>query len=162
MNDLAWFLKDRGPAKLEEAEDLARRATSLCRSTLNEQDRLTPMTMDTLALTLESQGRHEDAVPVFADAMAAAEAAVGEERWFTLVSPTEYARALTAIHRYPEAESMLRSAYEGRAKMSGPDHDATQSVIVALADLYDAWGKPKKAAEYRALVREAKEGKAPD
>jgi tetratricopeptide (TPR) repeat protein len=161
-NDLAWFLKDRGPAKLEEAEDLARQAMSLCRSTVNEQDRLTPMTMDTLAVVLELQGRHEDAVPVFADAMAAAEAAVGEERWFTLMSPTEYARALTAIHRYHEAESVLRSAYEGRAKLSGPDHDATQSVIVALADLNDAWGKPQKAAEYRALLREAEGVDAPE
>ena len=29
--------------------------------------------------------------------------------------------------------------------------------LEALIDLYDAWGKPEKAAEYRALLRKAEE-----
>ncbi len=37
-----------------------------------------------------------------------------------------------------------------------------QDKLGELIELYDAWGKPEKAAEYRALLQEAEEAEASD
>ncbi len=37
-----------------------------------------------------------------------------------------------------------------------------ESALAALIDLYDAWSKPDKAAEYRAVLREAEGAGASD
>ncbi len=35
-----------------------------------------------------------------------------------------------------------------------------ESALTELVDLYEAWGKPEKAAEYRALLRRVEKAKA--
>jgi len=90
--------------------------------------------------------------------MDAARTAADEGRWFTLMSTCQYARSLTALHRYDEAESMLLDVHVGRLKLNGEHDDQTQAVITALVNLYTMWGKPEKAAEYRNLLRQAGEG----
>ncbi len=39
----------------------------------------------------------------------------------------------------------------------GDEHGQTKRVVGYLADLYDAWGKPEKAAEWRAKLAESQE-----
>ncbi len=56
-----------------------------------------------------------------------------------------------------EAESMLHSAYSGRKELSGEEHPQTQAALAALIDLYEAWGKPQIAAEWRAKLAELEE-----
>ena len=59
---------------------------------------------------------------------------------------------LVALRRYDEAETVLLDARQDLA--SSPDSRGDMAVTLArLADLYDAWGKHDKAAEYRALLR---------
>ena len=58
---------------------------------------------------------------------------------------------LTKLERYEEAETQLAAAYEGLEAALGGDHHLTRSAVQALVDLYEAWGKPDKAAQYRAL-----------
>lgn len=60
--------------------------------------------------------------------------------------------ALTALARYDEAETMLldaRKDLDALPRASGRD---TKLNVTRLIDLYDAWGKPGRAAEYRAVV----------
>ena len=42
------------------------------------------------------------------------------------------------------------------------DHDQTTRVVGYLADLYDAWGKPELAAEWRAKLPTEQDAVAPD
>lgn len=43
----------------------------------------------------------------------------------------------------------------------GPEDRFTRDALADLIGLYAAWGKPDKAAEYRALLREAEKPAAP-
>ncbi|MHC4219580.1 MAG: tetratricopeptide repeat protein [Planctomycetota bacterium] len=153
MNQLAWFLKDRGSQKLADAEELAREATSLCRSALGEDDRLTIMIADTLAVVLQMQGRNQEAVDTFDEVFTSARMSLGDDHWFTAGSPAHYARALAALRRHAEAETLLLDVYAGLGDLNGPDHDSTRAAVAALIELYESWGKPEKAAQYRALIR---------
>ncbi len=145
MNQFAWFLKDRGPEQLAEAEDLARETVSLCRSALGDEDQLTRMTMDTLAVILHKRAKNEAAVSMFEDVVAAARRA-GVEHPHTAISLAHYVEALIEL--------------SGFADVNIEDPADPKQVLHALADLYDAWGKPEKATEYRALLREVEEVEA--
>jgi non-specific serine/threonine protein kinase/serine/threonine-protein kinase len=57
--------------------------------------------------------------------------------------------------RYEEAEARLLEGLDMLQRYRGPQHPYTQDTLRELVELYDEWGKPEKAAEYRALLREA-------
>jgi tetratricopeptide (TPR) repeat protein len=148
MNDLAWILKD-DEERLAEAEDLAREATSLARGALGEDDRRTINIADTLAVVLFLRGKYNEAIFEFEAVASAATATAGNDRWFTMMSAEHYGRCLVALDRYEDAETVLLAIHD-----SG-DESGSQ----ALIDLYDAWGKPAKAAQHR---REVEESRASD
>ena len=52
---------------------------------------------------------------------------------------------------YAEAEATLLAAYETLATSEG-EHRQTHRVVTNLVELYDAWGKPGTAAEWRAKL----------
>jgi tetratricopeptide (TPR) repeat protein len=141
-NNLAWSLKRFGdPDKLAEAEDLARETLAHARATLRDTDeRLYTMT-NTLAVVLNRRGKNAEAVLEFEQVAAAAPAKL---------SRVYYGRCLTALGRYEEAETVLLEV----------DGVGIVPARYALIDLYDAWGKPEKAAEYRELLSTPQEVKA--
>ena len=57
--------------------------------------------------------------------------------------------ALAGQHRFQEAEDLLVSSYAQLLRMEGPAATFTQEARQRLVDLYEAWGKPEKAAPYR-------------
>ena len=59
---------------------------------------------------------------------------------------------LIKIQKYDEAEQQLKSAYERYSSILGTEHSFTQDTLKLLIELYDVWGKPEKAEEYRALL----------
>jgi non-specific serine/threonine protein kinase/serine/threonine-protein kinase len=145
MNQLAWFLKDLGaPDNLTEAEDLARNAASLARSAYGEGDELTVMIVDTLAVVLYLRGKSDEAIAEF-EAVAAEARKLAGDRWFTGMSSAHYGRCLVELGRYQDAERVLLAVHDG----------GDEAALAALIDLYTTWGKPEKAAQYRALLRGA-------
>ena len=54
--------------------------------------------------------------------------------------------------RYAEAEPLLLSAYEGYARTFSPDNADVQEAATWLVKLYEAWGRPEKAREWRAKL----------
>ncbi len=64
--------------------------------------------------------------------------------------------------RFDDAESVLLEAHGILQTTLGDENEQTTRVVGYLADLYDAWGKPEKAAEYRALLPEPQEAVATD
>jgi hypothetical protein len=51
-----------------------------------------------------------------------------------------------------EAEALLLAAHHALAAQLGPDHRRTQRALGRIVELYNAWGKPAEAAEYRARL----------
>ena len=56
---------------------------------------------------------------------------------------------LAAAKKFDEAEPLLIAAAEWREKRLGPGHANTKASHTDVANLYDAWGKPEKAAAWR-------------
>jgi tetratricopeptide (TPR) repeat protein len=160
MNQLAWFLKDRGPDKLDEAQVMATAAVDGCRSALGESHRQTILTTQTLGVILHMQGRRQDAVTLFEAGLAARET-LGDDL-FTRWSPFEYDWSLINQQRYERAETILQTAWEDLEALHGDDRPQTRAALAALIHLYDAWGKPENAAGYRKMLREAEGVDAPD
>ncbi|HEX8843353.1 MAG TPA: tetratricopeptide repeat protein [Pyrinomonadaceae bacterium] len=59
------------------------------------------------------------------------------------------AESLTAQKKYEEAEKVLLEAYKDASEVQGASHWRTKDVARELVKLYDTWGKPDRAAEYR-------------
>jgi serine/threonine protein kinase/tetratricopeptide (TPR) repeat protein len=59
--------------------------------------------------------------------------------------------ALTSLHRYDEAETLLLDAQRDLSS-AATRRSELPATLVNLVELYDAWGKHDRAAEYRALL----------
>ena len=66
------------------------------------------------------------------------------------------------LERYEDAELVLLESHETLSASRGPDFVLTIGVTESLADLYNAWGKPDNAAEWRAKLRTEQDAVAPD
>ncbi|MEE8458276.1 MAG: tetratricopeptide repeat protein, partial [Phycisphaerales bacterium] len=157
VNALAWFLKDQGSQGLAEAASLARDGTDICVRQFGDENQKTLAIRDTLAVVLHLSRENEKAIIEFDKSAAAARKMRGEDRWFTAMSSVHYGRCLLELARFGDSESVLITTYSGYRELNGQDHEETQSALAACIDLYDAWGKPEKAAEYRALLPETEE-----
>ena len=58
--------------------------------------------------------------------------------------------ALTGLGRYQEAEPLLVTSYAALRVRVGDRCHLTLEALDYLVELYEAWDKPEKAAEYRA------------
>ena len=135
--------------RLDEAEPLLTKALQHQRKTLGITHPDTITSMNNLAFLYAAQGRHEKAEPLYAEVVAAIRMAMPAGHWWLGAALANQARSLTALERYPEAESALLEAHQIVSAALGPDHPRTQKVAAYLADLYDAWNKPALAAKWR-------------
>ncbi len=62
---------------------------------------------------------------------------------------TAYAELDLSREHFADAEQRLQAIHEVLGKTLGPEHRRVRAVESRLAKLYDAWGKPERAAEYR-------------
>ncbi len=56
------------------------------------------------------------------------------------------------LTRYEDAERMYLRTIEGKEKVLGPAHPSMYRSMRRLAEMYDRWGKPARAAEWRAKL----------
>ena len=59
---------------------------------------------------------------------------------------------LAAQGRYEEAEPLLVESYRAQRANLGDSDERTGESLRSLRDLYEAWGKPQRAAGVRARV----------
>ena len=76
---------------------------------------------------------------------------VREDDWSVGGAKSLLGAALTAQRRYDEAEAVLIDARRDLESTTSRSSDL-KTTIGRLVDLYVAWGKPEKAATYRALL----------
>ena len=75
-----------------------------------------------------------------------------EDDWSVGATKSLLGAALTALARYDEAEAALLDAHRDFKDLPGPLGRDARAILARLVALYDAWGRPDKAAEYRALL----------
>jgi hypothetical protein len=65
------------------------------------------------------------------------------------VAELNLGRCETALDHYAQAEAVLTDAHTTLTESLGSNHARTLQARAALADLYEAWGKPDQAQSWR-------------
>ena len=149
MNNLGVVLQKQG--RHEEAETLLSGALAARRRVLGAEHPYTFLSLHNLADLRKSQKRLDEAEALYREAFENRQRKLGENHGDTLGSLQELARALIALKRFAEAEPLARENLERCRKARSRARNDTADAVQLLVELYQAWGKPERAAEYRAL-----------
>jgi serine/threonine protein kinase/Tfp pilus assembly protein PilF len=134
--------------KLDEAESIHRIVLELRLKILGEDHFETLETMNSLADVLKKQNRSSEALQLMEKCIEIAGQNLTSVEKNEFRNRLELGKALTGLERYEEAEVQLQAAFE---LLQIGSNVIYPEVLLSLVDLYEAWGKPEKAAEYRAL-----------
>jgi tetratricopeptide (TPR) repeat protein/tRNA A-37 threonylcarbamoyl transferase component Bud32 len=146
-NDLAGTLADRG--KREEAQTVLRKLVKTQRAVLPPGHRDLGLSLGTLARVL-TDGK--EAEPLAREALAILRKTVPPGHWLVSYYESVLGGCLSSQGRYAEAEPLLVDSYKKMAKAKGVTPPRLAEAHARLVRLYEAWGKPKKAAEWRATA----------
>ena len=102
--------------------------------------------------SLMNAGSHGEAERVLRHAVALETAGAPPEHWRILRAQGALAACLVRQRRYADAEPLLLAAY-AVLKRNGMSDPYTRQGVESLVAMYDGWGKPDKASQYRALLR---------
>jgi serine/threonine protein kinase/Tfp pilus assembly protein PilF len=103
------------------------------------------------------QNRFDEAEPLVRKALAQYQQSLGETHFFTKGAHLTLGRVLLGQGKYEEAEKELTDALRYGIEVVGENHPSVEGIRRSLVSLYERWGKPEKAAEYRALLQEAQD-----
>jgi serine/threonine-protein kinase len=147
-------------ASLLRAKGDATGAVEECRQVLALRGRALPdahpmvaATQQVMALALLDLGRPREAEPLLRESLELRRSALPPGHWLIASSESVLGACLTAEGRYPEAEVLLLRAHAGLVSSRGRDHDRTVEARRRLAFLYQAWGRPDRAASWRGEPR---------
>jgi serine/threonine-protein kinase len=110
---------------------------------------ITVTSMGLLSKVLIRAGRPDQAVPSLQESMEKFKSASVKtnRRWF--VSSSILGECLTLLKRYDEAERLLNESYTGLQPVRGEKSPEMVEARRRLVKLYEAWGKPEQAAQFR-------------
>ncbi len=160
INSMGFLLQAQG--KFTEAEPYIREALEGRRRVLGDEHPNTLISKSNLASLLVDLGNAVEAEQLAGEAVVAARETLGAEHWFHGVFLGKQGRALAALERFDDGESALLEAHGILQTARGDEHEQTKRVVGYLAVLYDAWGKPEQAAEWRAKLPTEQEAVASD
>ena len=150
LNNVALVVLDQGDN--DEAAKMFERVLELDRKLLGEEHPYVAGTERSLGDTLMKAGKANLAQAHLEEAERIYLLTYDAEHPNLLVTRSFMGRCLTLQGRYAEAEALLLSVYPLLQERLGPSHRRTQGTVAALVELYEAWGRPDKAAECRALL----------
>ena len=147
MNNLAQALRKAG--QLDEAEPIYRRLIELRRETDGNGTQDLLMAMSNLGLLLVQRNTPAEALPLFQESLEGFKKVLSPDHWMLGVALLNLGRCQTALGDYSAAERTLSDAHALLERTLGAAHGRTLQVKTALAELYDAWGKPEQAERWR-------------
>jgi tetratricopeptide (TPR) repeat protein len=145
---LGRVLEEAG--RFSEAEAIQREVLALRTEVLGQSHVDTLATAHALATCLMAQGHHASVLPMVQRTQSLALRSLPKGHVFLADIQAQLGCCLAALERFDDAEKALTQAYEQMRSTRGLVHATTQEVLRALIGLYGAWGKPHKAAPYRA------------
>jgi tetratricopeptide (TPR) repeat protein/predicted Ser/Thr protein kinase len=150
LSDFASMYQRRGKYGL--AETHAAQALTGRRHVLGSEHPETMTAAVDLALAYLSQGRFAESEPLAREALEFDRKKQADD-WQRLRAESLLGASLAGQKKYAEAESLLLSGYQGMAVRKGriavPDWYHLDRAREWIVQLYQAWGKPGKAAEWR-------------
>jgi tetratricopeptide (TPR) repeat protein/predicted Ser/Thr protein kinase len=154
LSNLGTVLRYKG--ECAEAEALYREALAIVRAALPEDHPVIAARMENLALLLVEQRRLAEAEALLREALAIRQKALPSGDRALAETESKLGGCLTLAGRYDEAEALLFHSHE-ILKDSPEDATPAQREIFEenlkrIVQLYDAWGRPEQAAEWRAKL----------
>ncbi len=131
-----------------EAEELFRRAREIRRNRLGGDHADVPWSDRNLVVVLLAEGELATARVVLENAHGGLRRTLPAEHWRIAAADVVLGALLTAEGRYDEAEPCLREGYERLRAVRGRHSTYTRDARRRLAELYQAWGRPEKAAPF--------------
>lgn len=154
LTDLATVLQYRGD--LDGAEQMLRKVLEMRRRMTGAESAPVLSGMNNLANLMLQKGRPSEAADVFREAHALAKKILHPRDWLIAATESGYAACLIEMCTFDEAERPLLEARTHLATVLG-DHDVrTEQTVRRIVQLYEAWGKPEAAAEWRARLAETR------
>lgn len=149
LNNLSNTLRLKGD--LAEAEPIAREALAMRRKLLGENHPNTAVAAYNLSRVLIARGLLPESETLMRQALSAIQKTnhIEEDVAFYQHGLGE---SLLAQRRFAESESLLTVSFQTYQAKRGVKYRRTVEVLNTLVSLYDQWGKPEKAAEYRSLL----------
>jgi tetratricopeptide (TPR) repeat protein len=150
MRRLAALLRMQG--RLYEAELILGQAVATSHRVLGQKHGETIAGLDEMAHLREAQGRLADAAELSRQTVGLARQAKLNDDWQLAIYRLNHGRYLTRMRQFPQAEKPLLESLAALKTILGPDHQLSKKATQLLVELYEAWGKPVQAAEYRTLL----------
>jgi tetratricopeptide (TPR) repeat protein/predicted Ser/Thr protein kinase len=148
--DLASLYQREG--KYDLAGKYAAQALAGLQHALGAQDPATMISEAALALAYVSQGKFAEAEPVAREALET-EKKVQPDDWQRYRAASLLGASLAGEKKYAEAETLLLEGYQGmlarKDRIDVPSRYHLELAQQWLIKLYQAWGKPDKAAEWK-------------
>ncbi len=160
INGMGFLLLQQG--RLAEAEPYCREAMETRRRVLGDEHFFTRFSINNMVELLIAQSRYAKAEQLARENLPGNITMRDEDDWQTAQAHSLLGEALAGLGRYEEAQTHLLEGYAGldASAPGGRRPRFLPASIERLVHLYDAWGKPEKAAEYRELLREAEDAEA--
>jgi tetratricopeptide (TPR) repeat protein len=141
--------------KWSAAEDVLRDALEQTRAQFGPDDPRAAGPLGSLGAVLVQQGKWSAAEPLVREALAIREKTQPDD-WLTFNARSVLGGCLLGQEKCAEAEPLILAGYEGmkarEAKIPPPGKPNLSDAADRVVKLYEAWGKPEKAAEWRAKL----------
>jgi eukaryotic-like serine/threonine-protein kinase len=138
-----------GEHRYQKALTFADQAQSTYRKNFGTHYDNYPTVLSIKGLCLGKLGHTADAEKALREAVQLRRELMPRGHFFTALATGALGEFLTDQHRFSEAESLLLGSFTELSASQGTDNPRTVLARSRLRDLYTAWRKPEKAAQYR-------------
>jgi serine/threonine protein kinase/tetratricopeptide (TPR) repeat protein len=151
LNNLAHVLNEKGD--YAQAEVLYREALAIWRKLLGSEHPYVAEGLTGLADALRHQHKILEAETLAREGLAIRQRVLPKDHPDIALAQSVLGACLTEERRYQEAEPFLLGSYPVLKSKRGEGSREARAALEGVVRLYEAWGKPNKAAEYKALLR---------
>jgi serine/threonine protein kinase len=111
-----------------------------------------PTALITKGLILNKTGKSKEGEIILREAVKLRTESLPKEHFWVAVANAALGECLTTQKRFAEAEPLLVLSYAALNSSLGQRDPRTKEALQRLLKLYVEWGKPAKAAQYRAFI----------
>jgi serine/threonine protein kinase len=149
---------------LDRAEPLLRELLELRKKNYGPESPDAAAAMARLGLTLLKQKEYDQAEPLLRECLVVSAKNLPDS-WLTFNTRSQLGGALLGLKKYEDAEPLLLEGYEGMKQRQAaiPPQGKVRLAEAAqrLVDLYEAWGRPEQAQQWRKTLEQEKGAAGP-
>ncbi len=142
-----------------DAEQLYRKGIPAALRVLGEKNEVSLFMVGNLGQTYERQGRYDEAEHQFLEMLRLRDGFWDDENVWTLRYKSFLAGVYIKQKRYDEAERLYLEILPMQRRLLGDEHWMTLRSVNNVIELYESWGKPEKAEQWRAKLPDAEPAK---